>query len=109
MPERGWTATDRVIMAHIAWTAPETRAAIGGARSGHRPLGVRPFLTDLPVLADSGNSTGTRRPGTRCCRSLCYQGERGFALMSQRWRTRQWVMLSPGTIGDVAKAALVLV
>jgi len=29
--------------------------------------------------------------------------------MSQRWRTLQWVMLSPGTIGGVAKAALVLV
>ena len=29
--------------------------------------------------------------------------------MSQWWRTLQWVMLSPGTIGGVAKAALVLV
>jgi hypothetical protein len=42
-------------------------------------------------------------------RSLRYQGERGFALMSQRWRTLQRVKLSPGTIGDVATAALVLV
>ena len=38
-----------------------------------------------------------------------YQGERGFALMSQRWRVLQHVMVSPGTIGDIAKAALVLV
>jgi hypothetical protein len=29
--------------------------------------------------------------------------------MSQRWRTRQRVMLSPGKIGDLARAALVLV
>ena len=42
-------------------------------------------------------------------RSLRYQGERGFALMSQRWRTLQRVTLSPGTIGEIAKAALVLV
>jgi hypothetical protein len=42
-------------------------------------------------------------------RSLRYQGERGFALMSQRWRTLQRVMLSPGKIGDIAKAVLVLV
>jgi hypothetical protein len=42
-------------------------------------------------------------------RSLRYQGERGFALMSQRWRVLQHVMVSPGTIGDIAKAALVLV
>ena len=42
-------------------------------------------------------------------RSLRYQGERGFALMSQRWRTLQRVMLSPGKIGNIAKAGLVLV
>jgi hypothetical protein len=40
---------------------------------------------------------------------LRYQGERGFALMSQPWRVLQHVMVSPGTIGDIAKAALVLV
>jgi hypothetical protein len=42
-------------------------------------------------------------------RSLRYQGERGFALMSQRWRTLQRVTVSPSTIGGIAKAALVLV
>jgi hypothetical protein len=42
-------------------------------------------------------------------RSLRYQGERGFALMTQRWRTPQQVMLSPRKIGDIAKSALVLV
>ena len=36
-------------------------------------------------------------------------GERGFALMSQRWRTLQHVMLSPSRIGEIAQAALVLV
>ncbi len=35
--------------------------------------------------------------------------ERGFALMKQRWRALQHVTLSPTTIGDIAKAALVLV
>jgi hypothetical protein len=38
-----------------------------------------------------------------------YQGKRGFALMSQQWRALQRVMLSPGKIGDIAKAVLVLV
>ena len=37
------------------------------------------------------------------------QGERGFALMSQRWRALQRVMVSPATIGDIAKSVLVLV
>jgi hypothetical protein len=41
-------------------------------------------------------------------RSLRYQGERDFALMSQRWRALQRVMVSPTTIGDIVKSVLVL-
>ena len=50
---------------------------------------------------------------TRTCnalqRSLRCLGERGFALLSQRWKTLQHVTVSPSKIGDIAKAALVLV
>jgi hypothetical protein len=89
---------------------------------------LRPFLKDLPVLADLGYygagcgihvpvrkpagggeldlNTRTRNALLRSPRCL---GERGFALMSQRWRTLQRVMLSPGKIGGIAQAALVLV
>jgi hypothetical protein len=89
---------------------------------------LRPFLKNLPVLADSGyegagcgvhvpvkNPSGGReldvnaRTRNALLCSLRRLGERGFALMSQRWRTLQRVMLSPGKIGDVAQAALVLV
>ena len=89
---------------------------------------ARPYLKDLPFLADSGyegagagvhvpvkKPAGGKEldPDTKTrnalLRSLRYQGERGFALMSQRWRTLQRVTLSPGTIGEIAKAALVLV
>ena len=42
-------------------------------------------------------------------RSLRYQGERGLALMKQRWRALQHVSASPATTGDIAKAVLVLV
>jgi hypothetical protein len=88
---------------------------------------ARPYLKDLPMLADSGyegagagvyvpvkKPAGGEEldPNTKSrnalLRSLRYQGERGFALMSQRWRTLQRVMLSPGKIGDITKAALVL-
>jgi hypothetical protein len=88
---------------------------------------ARPYLKDLPFLADSGYEGAgagvhvpVKKPArgeldtdakTRnaLLRSLRYQGERGFALMSQRWRALQHVMLSPTTIGDIAKSVLVLV
>ena len=80
----------------------------------HVLSGARPYLKDLPFLADSGYegagagvhvpvkkpARGELDPDTKTrdalLRSLRYQGERGFALMSQRWRTLQRVMLSPG-------------
>jgi hypothetical protein len=83
---------------------------------------ARPYLKDLPILADSGfEGAGAgvhvpvRKPRhgeldidakTRnaLLRSLRYQGERGFALMSQRWRAPQRVTVSPTTIGDIAKS-----
>ena len=41
-------------------------------------------------------------------RSLRCLGERGFALLTGRWRALQHITLSPGKIGDIARAALVL-
>ena len=41
-------------------------------------------------------------------RSLRCMGERGFALLSQRWQALQHVTMSPGKIGQIARAALVL-
>jgi hypothetical protein len=87
---------------------------------------ARPYLGKLPFLADSGYEGAgagvhvpVKKPArgdldadtkTRnaLLRSLRYQGERGFALMSQRWRTIQHVTVSPTTIGDIIKSALVL-
>ena len=89
--------------------------------------GTRPYLGTLPLLADSGYEGAgagvlvpVRKPArgeldadtkTRnaLLRSLRYQGERGFALMKQRWHAMQYVSVSPTTIGDIAKAVLVLV
>jgi hypothetical protein len=87
--------------------------------------GARHYLARLPFLADSGyEGAGVHVPVKKpargeldidtktrnaLLRSLRYQGERGFALMSQRWRALQHVMVSPATIGDLAKAVLVLV
>jgi hypothetical protein len=85
---------------------------------------ARPYLKDLPFLADSGYQGAgagvlvpVRKPArgkldmdTRTRNALLrYQGERGFALMSQRWRALQHVMVSPGHDRRHRKAALVLV
>ena len=88
---------------------------------------ARPCLGKLPLLADSGYEgagTGVHVPVKKpargeldadtktrnaLLRSRRCQGERGFALMSQRWRALQRVMVSPTTIGDIAKSVLVLV
>jgi DDE superfamily endonuclease len=89
---------------------------------------VWPFTAEMPVLADPayegagrGIFTPVKQPkdgreldvDTRTynalLRSLRCLGERGFALLVQRWRTLQHVSLSPSRIGSIAKAALVLV
>jgi DDE superfamily endonuclease len=88
--------------------------------------GLRPRLKAFPCLADSGYEGAgagvlvpVRKPArgdldtdTKCrsmlLRGLRYQGERGFALLKERWRALQHVTVSPTQIGDIVKAALVL-
>jgi DDE superfamily endonuclease len=88
---------------------------------------LRRYTKDMPVLADPGYEgagqgvlTPVKKPSdgseldidTRAynalLRSLRCLGERGFAMITQRWRTLQHVTISPSRIGRIAKAALVL-
>ena len=64
----------------------------------------------IPVKQPQGGreldiNTRTRNALLRSLRCL---GERGFALLAGRWRTLQHITASPGKIGDIARAALVL-
>jgi hypothetical protein len=87
----------------------------------------RAAATGLPTLADPGyDGAGTgvhipvRQPAdgrdldinTRTrnalLRSLRCLGERGFALLTGRWRTLQHITASPSKIRDIARAALAL-
>jgi hypothetical protein len=89
---------------------------------------LRPFPEVMPVLADPGyegaghgvqvpvkKPAGVKEPDidTRArnalIRSVRCPGERGFALLTQRWKTLQHVTASPGRIGLIARAAFVLV
>jgi hypothetical protein len=88
---------------------------------------LRPFARLMPALADGGYDgaghgvlTPVKKPAgvkeldidnrTRnaLLRSVRCLGERGFALLTQRWKTLQHVTASPGKIGLIARAALVL-
>lgn len=110
------------------WTSgalPGSTHDITAAREQVLPA-ARPYLKDMPILADSGYEgagKGVHVPVKKprngeldadtktrnaLLRGLRYQGERGFALMKQRWSALQRVTADPGQIGDITKAALVL-
>ena len=88
-----------------------------GACHRGQPL---PILADLgyegaghgvhtPVKNPPGGELDTdTRTYNQLLRGLRSLGERGFAVLTGRWRALQRVTASPGKIGDIAKAALVL-
>ena len=65
----------------------------------HIPVKQPPGGRDLDI------DTRTRNALLRSLRCL---GERGFALLTGRWRTLRHITASPSKIGDIARAALVL-
>ena len=88
---------------------------------------LRLFVEEMPALADGGyegaghgiNAPVKKPAGVKeldlnartrnaLIRSTRCLGERGFALLTQRWQTLQHVTASPGKIGQIARAALVL-
>jgi hypothetical protein len=84
-------------------------------RKGRVPrLGAVPRAPPgVPVPGRGGHrataSAATRHLDPQCLvRSLRGHGERGFALLTQRWTTLQNVTARLSRVGDIAKAALVL-
>jgi len=112
------------------WTSdaePGSVHDITAARAHALPALYRAAAAGLPTLADpgyEGAGIGIRIPvrhspdgrdldiSTRTYntlqRSLRCLGERGFALLTGRWRTLHHVTASPSKIGDIVRAALVL-
>jgi hypothetical protein len=97
------------------------------ARAHALPALYQAAAAGLPALADpgyDGAGIGIYMPvkqpadgrdldiNARTCnaiqRSLRCLGERGFALLTGRWRTLRHITASPSKIGDIARAALVL-
>ena len=71
----------------------------GAAHRVHTPAKQPADGTELDI------NTRTRNALLRSLRCL---GERGFALLTRRWRTLHHVTLSPSKISKIARAALVL-
>jgi hypothetical protein len=109
----------------ISSVLPGSTRDITGTRELVLP-GLKPYLREIPCLADSGYegacagvlvpvkeprkgdldvNTKTRNILVRGTR---YQGERGFALLKERWAALRNVTVDPGQTGDIVKAALVL-
>jgi DDE superfamily endonuclease len=99
---------------------------LAAARETVLPV-LRTYTGKMPALADCGYEgaghgvlTPAKKPRgvteldvnarTRnmLLSSARFLGERGFALLSQRWKTLQNVTASPSQIGPIARAALVL-
>jgi hypothetical protein len=113
----------------LAWVSdvlPGNVHDLAAARENVLPV-LRDYADEMPALADCGYEgaghgvlTPVKKPkgvkeldinartrnmllsSARCL------GERGFALLSQRWKTLQHVTASPSEIGLIARAALVL-
>ena len=99
-------ARDAGIIGALHWAASQldlpTVADSGydGAGQGIKTPIKQP--TDGQSLAPDNQTYNTLLRSTRCL------GERGFALLTGRWRALQRVTISPRRIGELAQAALVL-
>ena len=111
------------------WISPVEPGSVHDLTAARRhalPALYPAAATGLPTLADPGYdgagigiympakqptdgreldiNTRTRNAIQRSLRCL---GERGFALLNQRWRTLQHITASPSKISDITRAALV--
>ena len=111
----------------VSQAEPGSVHDITAARAHALPALCPAAAAGLPALADPGYEGAgigilipvKQPPGGReldvntrtrnvLQRSLRCPGERGFALLTGRWRTLHHITASPSKIGDIARAALVL-
>jgi hypothetical protein len=77
------------------------------ADSGYEGAGIG---IHVPVKSPAGNQELDINTRTRnsLLRGLRFQGERGFALLTQRWALLQHITASPRNVTQIARAALVV-
>ena len=99
-------ARDAGVIAALNWSASQLDLpALADSGYEGAGLGVKTPVkqpTGGQVLAPDNQAYNTLLRSTRCL------GERGFALLTGRWRALQRVTVSPRRTGELAQAALVL-
>jgi hypothetical protein len=112
------------------WAGPAEPGPVNDLTAARRhalPFLYRAAALEMPDLADAGcqgagtgilvpvkNPPGNQEldPGTRTrntlLRDLRCRGERGFALLTQRWAALEHITASPRRITEITRAALVL-
>jgi hypothetical protein len=89
-----------------SWYSGKTHDFGGNIAALTRPDGLPVWVS--PVEPGSVHDLTVARTHDALLRSLRALGERGFALLAERWRTLQHVTVSPSKISKIAQAALVL-
>jgi hypothetical protein len=89
----------------LYWAAPVGLPAL--ADPGYEGAGIG-IHTPVKQPADGHELDICTRTRNALLRSQRCLGERGFALLTGRWRILQHITASPSKIGDIARAALVL-
>jgi hypothetical protein len=99
-------AADHGVLGALYWSASEldlpTLADSGYESAGHGVYTPVKNPGDGKALAVGNRAYNLLLRATRC------HGERGFALLTQRWRTLQHTTASPSRVGHFVRAALVL-
>lgn len=99
-------AHDHDVLGALYWSASELHLP-ALADSGYEGAGHGVY-TPIKQPADGKNLAVDNRAYNLLLRSTRCRGERGFALLTQRWRTLQHITASPSKIGNFVKAGLVL-
>ena len=99
-------ARDAGVIAALNWAAAQLDLPTL-ADSGYDGAG-QGIKTPIKQPADGHNLAPDNQAYNTLLRSTRCLGERGFALLTGRWRALQRVTVSPRRIGELAQAALVL-
>lgn len=100
------TAARTHVLAALYWAASQLDLPTL-ADGGYDGAGIGVF-TPIKQPANGQTLDADNRTHNTLLRGLRCLGERGFALLTGRWRTLRHVTASPRKIGDIVKAALVL-